>query len=165
MGRRNKDRSPARTPRAQPARGRGRPKVCVICKERIAWVDYKDTNVLRRLMSDRGKIKARRVTGTCRQHQRDVATAIKTARELALLPYVVRTAADKGPGRGGRGGGRNRERPSRTEGAGEPVDGPNGQGAEASAGEISSEPDVTIAGSVPNPETAPDARPLSSGRP
>ena len=89
--------------------------MCVFCKERIAWVDYKDTNLLRRLMSDRGKIKARRVTGTCRQHQRDAATAIKTARELALLPYVVRTATDKGPGRGGRGGGRGRDQAPRVE--------------------------------------------------
>jgi small subunit ribosomal protein S18 len=51
-------------------------------------------------MSDRGKIRARRVTGNCAQHQRDVATAIKTARELALLPYTQRTVSERGPGRG-----------------------------------------------------------------
>src|SRR5205823_51937 len=77
----------------------------------VEWVDYKDVNTLRRLMSDRGKIKARRVTGTCRQHQRDVAIAIKTARELALLPYVLSPSNADKPGRGGRprdggGGGR-----------------------------------------------------------
>ena|SRR5438105_14888724 len=124
MGRRKNDRGTSRTPRAQPPRRPGRPKVCLFCKERIAWVDYKDTNVLRRLMSDRGKIKARRVTGTCRQHQRDVATAIKTAREMALPPYVVRTASDRGPGRGGRGGGRGREQTPRSEEAAEPEGGP-----------------------------------------
>jgi ribosomal protein S18 len=63
-------------------------------------VDYKDVNLLRRFMSDRGKIRARRVTGNCAQHQREVATAIKTARELALLPYTHRTVSERGPGRG-----------------------------------------------------------------
>jgi small subunit ribosomal protein S18 len=90
---------------------RGRPKVCLFCVEHIPWVDYKDTNLLRRFMTDRGKIKARTNTGTCAQHQRDVAMAIKTARELAMLPYVVRTlAADKGAGRRGRGPGRSDDR-------------------------------------------------------
>ena len=87
--------------------GRGKPKVCIFCADRAEWVDYKDTNLLRRFISDRGKIRSRNNTGTCAQHQRDVATAIKTARELALLPYAVRTlAADKpgGRGRGPRGG-------------------------------------------------------------
>jgi small subunit ribosomal protein S18 len=86
---------------------RGRPKVCIFCTEHIDWVDYKDTGLLRRFMSDRGKIKSRANTGTCRQHQSDVALAIKTARELALLPYAVRTlAGDKSAGRRGRGPGR-----------------------------------------------------------
>jgi len=84
---------------------RGRPKVCVFCTEHIPWVDYKDMNLLRRFMSDRGKIKSRANTGTCSQHQSDVALAIKNARELALLPYAVRTlAGDKSAGRRGRGG-------------------------------------------------------------
>src|SRR6266480_4255988 len=91
--------------RGQRAQGRpsrpGKPKVCVFCASRVDWVDYKDVNTLRRLMSDRGKIKARRVTGTCRQHQRDVAIAIKTARELALLPYVLSPANTDKPRRGG----------------------------------------------------------------
>jgi small subunit ribosomal protein S18 len=115
----------------------------VFCKERIAWVDYKDTNLLRRLMSDRGKIKARRVTGTCRQHQRDVATAIKTARELALLPYVVRTATDKGPGRGGRGGGRGRDQAPRVGASAETEGGSGAEAAEPAAAEVPSEPEVT----------------------
>jgi ribosomal protein S18 len=77
-------------------------------------VDYKDVNTLRRLISDRGKIKARRVTGTCRQHQREVAIAIKTARELALLPYVVTTITveKRGP-RSGRDSSQEGDRPPR----------------------------------------------------
>jgi small subunit ribosomal protein S18 len=71
----------------------------VFCKERTEWVDYKDVNLLRRFMSERGKIRSRRVTGNCTQHQRDVQVAIKTAREVALLPYVQRTASERGPGR------------------------------------------------------------------
>jgi small subunit ribosomal protein S18 len=84
---------------------RGRPKVCLVCADRIEYVDYKNTAFLRRFMSDRGKIKSRANTGTCVQHQHEVAIAIKNAREVALLPYAVRTmAADKGGGRRGRGG-------------------------------------------------------------
>jgi small subunit ribosomal protein S18 len=65
-------------------------KVCIFCKEKIAHVDYKDVGVLRKFVSERGKIRARRVTGNCAQHQRDVATAVKNAREMALLPYSAR---------------------------------------------------------------------------
>jgi small subunit ribosomal protein S18 len=54
----------------------------------VTEIDYKDTALLRKFISDRGKIRARRVTGNCVQHQRDVATAIKNAREVALLPYT-----------------------------------------------------------------------------
>jgi small subunit ribosomal protein S18 len=98
-------------------RPRGRKKMCIFCKDHVDWVDYKDVNLLRRFMSDRGKIRARRVTGNCSQHQRDVQVAIKTAREVALLPYTQRTVSERGPGRGGpRGGGR------RDESGGEPVD-------------------------------------------
>lgn len=67
-----------------------RTKVCPFCKEKATWVDYKDTQLLRKFISDRGKIRARRVTGACTQHQRDIATAIKNAREMALLPYMSR---------------------------------------------------------------------------
>jgi len=65
-------------------------KVCIFCKDRIDYVDYKDVGVLRKFVSERGKIRARRVTGNCSQHQRDVATAVKNAREMALLPYSTR---------------------------------------------------------------------------
>src|SRR5216110_4073667 len=90
---------------AKDTRPRGKKKVCIFCKEHLDWVDYKDVNLLRRFMSDRGKIRARRVSGNCAQHQREVALAIKTARELALLPYARRTVAERLGGRGGRGGG------------------------------------------------------------
>lgn len=69
---------------------RGRPKVCFFCKEKVTYVDYKDTGLLRRFVSDRGKIRARRVTGTCQRHQRDVQLAVKNAREMSLMPYTVR---------------------------------------------------------------------------
>jgi small subunit ribosomal protein S18 len=67
-----------------------RKKFCVFCKDKIDYVDYKDLTMLRKFVSDRGKIRARRVTGNCAQHQRDVATAVKNAREMALLPYTTR---------------------------------------------------------------------------
>jgi small subunit ribosomal protein S18 len=64
-------------------------KVCVFCKGKdMMQIDYKDTTLLRKYISDRGKIRARRVTGNCSQHQRDVAVAVKNAREMALLPYT-----------------------------------------------------------------------------
>jgi len=94
-GDRDRRRSPKDT-----GRRTAKKKVCMFCSEHIKWVDYKDVNVLRRFMSDRGKIRARRVSGNCAQHQRDVAVAIKTARELALLPYSQRTVAERGGGRG-----------------------------------------------------------------
>jgi hypothetical protein len=58
--------------------------------------------MLRKYMSDRGKIRSRRVTGNCAQHQRALAMAIKTARELVLLPYTQRTVTERPGGRGGR---------------------------------------------------------------
>jgi small subunit ribosomal protein S18 len=63
-------------------------KICIFCKDSDAVIDYKDTVLLRKYISDRGKIRARRVTGNCSQHQRDVAVAVKNAREVALLPYT-----------------------------------------------------------------------------
>jgi small subunit ribosomal protein S18 len=102
---RNNDRDRGTKRAIKDTRPRGKKKVCIFCKDRANWVDYKDVNLLRRFMSDRGKIRARRVTGNCSQHQRDVQVAIKTARELALLPYTQRTVNERGPGRPpGRGG-------------------------------------------------------------
>ena len=70
--------------------GGQRRKYCYFCKEKVVQIDYKNYNQLRRFVSDRGKIRARRVTGTCRRHQAQLAIAVKRAREVALLPYVAR---------------------------------------------------------------------------
>ncbi len=79
-------------------RGRKRPGLreaqarrrnCYFCKEKIQEVDYKNLNQLRRYISEKGKIRSRRITGACRRHQNQVATAVKRAREMALLPYVT----------------------------------------------------------------------------
>ncbi len=61
---------------------------CFFCREKIEEVDYKNYNQLRRYISEKGKIRSRRITGACRRHQRQVAVAVKRAREMALLPYV-----------------------------------------------------------------------------
>jgi small subunit ribosomal protein S18 len=103
---RNNDRG-GTTRRAPKDTGRRiKKKPCALCKDRVEWVDYKDVGLLRKYMSDRGKIRARRVSGNCTQHQRDVAIAIKTARELVLLPYTQRTTTERPGGRGGGRGGR-----------------------------------------------------------
>jgi small subunit ribosomal protein S18 len=76
---------------AKPPIRKPKKKVCVFCKSKksdVQSIDYKDTTLLRKYISDRGKIRARRVTGNCSQHQRDVAIAVKNAREMALLPYT-----------------------------------------------------------------------------
>jgi small subunit ribosomal protein S18 len=65
--------------------------------EHIVYIDYKDINLLQRFMSDRSKLKARRMTGADVQQQRDIATAVKNAREMALLPYTKRVAGLRGP--------------------------------------------------------------------
>jgi len=65
-------------------------KYCAFCKDKVDYVDYKDINLLRRYVSEKGKIRARRVTGNCAQHQKKLSTAIKRAREVALLPYTNR---------------------------------------------------------------------------
>ena len=68
--------------------GTGRRKSCPYCKDKIEQVDYKDVATLRRFVSERGKIRSRRISGACRRHQNQLATAVKRAREIALLPYV-----------------------------------------------------------------------------
>ena len=73
-----------------------RRKYCQFCKEHAEFVDYKDTAMLRKYMTYRGKIKPRRVTGACVQHQRDIATAIKNAREMGLMPYAVPAVSGRG---------------------------------------------------------------------
>ena len=68
---------------------RRRKKVCVFCGEKNGDIDYKDVNKLKRYVSERGKILPRRMTGTCARHQRALTTAIKRARNIALMPYTV----------------------------------------------------------------------------
>ncbi|MEY2405062.1 MAG: small subunit ribosomal protein [Acidimicrobiaceae bacterium] len=89
---------------------RSKKKTSVLVQESVDYIDYKDINLLRRFMSDRAKIRARRVTGNDAQQQREVARAIKNAREMALLPYTnrvttQRTSRDRGPGGPGRADG------------------------------------------------------------
>ena len=102
----NRQNDKPRRPRPERERRGAKRKVCIFCQEKSLWVDYKDVGVLRRFVSDRGKIRARRVSGCCQQHQREMAVAVKTARELALLPYTQRTLSERGGGGGGRGRGR-----------------------------------------------------------
>jgi small subunit ribosomal protein S18 len=78
-------------------------KMSILNSENIAWIDYKDVNLLRRFMSERAKIRARRVTGNDQQQQAAVAKAIKLAREMALLPYSVRQVTQRSKGRRDRG--------------------------------------------------------------
>ena len=73
-----------------------RRKYCQFCKEGTEYIDYKDTQVLRQYVTDRGKIKPRHVTGCCVQHQRDVANAVKRARVMALMPYAVPSISGRG---------------------------------------------------------------------
>jgi small subunit ribosomal protein S18 len=75
-------------------------KTSILTTEKVVWVDYKDANLLRRFMSDRAKIRARRVTGNDQQQQAAVAKAIKLSREMALLPYSVRQVQQRTKGRG-----------------------------------------------------------------
>lgn len=73
-----------------------RQKKCQFCAENADFIDYKDTQLLRKYTTDRGKIKPRRVTGACSQHQRDIANAIKRARVMALIPYSVPAVSGRG---------------------------------------------------------------------
>jgi small subunit ribosomal protein S18 len=66
----------------------GRAKVCAFCAEKVKHIDYKNHDLLRRFITERGKIRPRRQTGTCAKHQRAVARAIKRARHIALLPFI-----------------------------------------------------------------------------
>jgi small subunit ribosomal protein S18 len=87
-------------------------KTSILTSENIEWIDYKDVNLLRRFMSERAKIRARRVTGNDQQQQAAVARAIKVAREMALLPYSVRQVTQRSKGRRDRDRDRDREMPA-----------------------------------------------------
>jgi small subunit ribosomal protein S18 len=100
---------PAKETRDKPRRK----KVNVLVQERVDYVDYKDVDLLQRFLSDRAKIRPRRVSGNDPHQQRDIAIAIKNAREMGLLPYTKRVAT-RGGGRGERGGGGRGERGGRS---------------------------------------------------
>ena len=101
---------PVRTKNKDNAR-RAKKKISLLITERVEYVDWKDVNLLRRFMSDRAKIRARRVTGNSTQQQAEIARAIKNAREMALLPYASKVTQTRGPKRDGeRGGRRERDR-------------------------------------------------------
>ena len=79
--------------------GSGRRKPCQHCRDKVDQVDYKDVASLRKFISEKGKIRSRRITGSCRRHQVQIARAVKRARELALLPYVNEGGREDGPRR------------------------------------------------------------------
>lgn len=128
---RNMEKTVKRVPKDMGRRIKKKP--CSLCRDNIEWIDYKDVPLLRKYVSDRGKIRNRRVTGNCAQHQRAISEAVKTARELILLPYTQRTVTEK-PTRGGRGPRPDGERGPRGEGRGSRDDAPMA-GAADEAGE------------------------------
>ena len=75
--------------RPRPRGRRPRRKVCDFCAGKVAYIDYKDVNRLRRYITERGKISPRRMSGNCAKHQRQLAIAIKRARAIALMPYTA----------------------------------------------------------------------------
>jgi small subunit ribosomal protein S18 len=100
---------PVRTKNKDNAR-RAKKKISLLITDRVEYVDWKDVNLLRRFMSDRAKIRARRVSGNNAQQQAEIARAIKNAREMALLPYASRVTQTRGPKRDGERRGRDRDR-------------------------------------------------------
>jgi small subunit ribosomal protein S18 len=79
------------------APGQGKRRYCHFCKEKVDEIDYKNSSALRRFISEKGKIRSRRITGACRRHQRQLAIAIKRARQMSLLPYVSGGTSERNP--------------------------------------------------------------------
>ncbi|MBW4029896.1 MAG: 30S ribosomal protein S18 [Acidobacteria bacterium] len=129
---------PKRAPKIDTRRG-AKKKPCSFCQHGVGSVDYKDLAQLRKYISDRGKIRGRKVSGNCQQHQRDVTDSIKTARELALLPYTQRTVTERRGGRGRDDRGPRGPRPDR-------------DGAERSSDTEATLADVTAEVAVPSVE-------------
>jgi small subunit ribosomal protein S18 len=113
---------------------RAKKKISILSQERVEYVDYKDVNLLRRFMSDRAKIRARRVTGNNAQQQATIAMAIKNAREMALLPYTNRVTQQRG----------GRDRGDRGERQGLRADGPPPRPTAPPPTPGSVEPDVDV---------------------
>lgn len=92
-------RKPKRSVKPRDLQRRGKEKVSFLTQERIEYVDYKDVGLLRRFMSDRAKIRSSRVTGNDVQQQKEIARAVKNAREMALVPYTNRVTTQRGGNR------------------------------------------------------------------
>ena len=99
----SKKNSKVRAPKEAPSNKKIKKKTSVLTIDKVEYIDYKDVNTLTRFVSDRSKIRNRRVTGNSVQQQREIANAIKNAREMALMPYTKRVAQTR-TGRGGRDG-------------------------------------------------------------
>lgn len=99
-----------RNPKAKDTGRKFKKKISILDSEKVEYVDWKDVDLLRRFMSDRAKIRARRVNGNSEQQQKEISKAVKNAREMALLPYSSRVTTQRG-GRGDRRG--RRDRPPR----------------------------------------------------
>jgi small subunit ribosomal protein S18 len=131
---------PRRTTKRDAPDRKPKKKVSILDTERIVWVDYKDVALLRRFMSERAKIRARRVTGNDAQQQRAVARAIRVAREMALLPYSVRQVTHRNKGKRDRGDGgvlaapRNEPMPTPPDGDTGPGPGPGPGSGDADLG-------------------------------
>jgi small subunit ribosomal protein S18 len=97
---------PPKRPKAKDTTKKIKKKTSVLTLERVEYIDYKDVNLLQKFVSDRSKIRARRVSGNSTQQQREIAVAVKNAREMALLPYTKRVATQ---GRGPKGAPRDAE--------------------------------------------------------
>lgn len=156
---RNQDRDRRKSP-ANDRRRVQKKKVSILTQEKIDWVDYKDVNLLRRFMSERAKIRARRVTGNNTQQQREIARAIRVAREMALLPYSVRQVTQRS-----RSGRRDRDRldpsaPMPTPDAPPPVAEENGElpeGVTTDAVDATEVGDAMVASGAPAVADAPAA--------
>ena len=119
--------------------GRSKKKVSILTKEQVDYIDYKDVNLLLRFMSDRAKIRARRVTGNDAQQQAAIAMAIKNAREMALLPYSTRVTQQRG------GRDRGSDRGTRADGPPPRPSGPPPSGGDPLDGEFDAEAtDATV---------------------
>ena len=140
---------PARTKNKDNAR-RAKKKVSLLVTERVEYVDWKDVNLLRRFMSDRAKIRARRVTGNSVQQQAEIARAIKNAREMALLPYASRVTQTRGPKRGdGERRGRDRDLPAPDT---DPIGSPEGDELDTSVDVLDGTDDAVTTEPVENGE-------------
>ena len=137
--------------KAAPKRGknkdaarRSKKKISLLTQEKVDYVDYKDVNMLRRFMSDRAKIRGRRVSGNDSQQQKEIARAIKNAREMAILPYTNRVTTQRGGGRDRGDRGERGDRGLRLENA-ELPDRPTGEEIEMTAVELEFAGDELVA--------------------